>query len=118
MLNRCHAKNLSAAVFTALLVAYLGGCSHLLRPSKKAEVEDAAAGPTQTLKISTREKDALRKLELQLENVKSPRVIFSTAALRALVKNQRSLEGRCENTTGQLDALKNIDLEETGGGPR
>ena len=56
----------------------------------------------------------LGTLEHALAKVKSDRVTVSTSLLKSLVRNQRLQQSQCKNLSGQLEALKNIDLQETG----
>jgi hypothetical protein len=58
--------------------------------------------------------DPLKSLESELSTVQSDRVIVSTALLRSLVRNERTQQNQCKNISGQLEALKNIDLQEAG----
>jgi hypothetical protein len=57
--------------------------------------------------------DPLGTLEEGLSKVHSDRVTVSTALLKSLVRNQRIQQTQCKNISGQLEALKNIDLQET-----
>jgi hypothetical protein len=55
----------------------------------------------------------LKVLEQELATVRSDRVVVSTALLRTLVRNGRIQQDQCKNISGQLEALKNVDFEET-----
>jgi hypothetical protein len=66
----------------------------------------------QVIKADPRTGDPLTSLEQELTKVHSDRVIVSTALLKSLVKNERLQQTQCKNISGQLEAIKNIDLEE------
>jgi hypothetical protein len=70
--------------------------------------------PAHTAKIyRIDEGDPLRSIELQISKVKSDRVVIPTEYLRILVANQKILHGHCKNLSVQLEALKNLDLEDS-----
>lgn len=100
-----------AISLVSLSMAGLAGCAH------------AAPSPTpikrssdQVIKADPASADPLTSLEHELTKVHSERVIVSTALLKSLVKNERLQQNQCRNISGQLEAIKNIDLEETGEG--
>ena len=86
----------------------LAGCAQLGvvqgSPEKKA--------PAQVIKADGRATDPLTSLEQELTKVHSERVVVSTALLKSLVKNERVQQTQCKYISGQLEAIKNIDLEE------
>lgn len=87
----------------------LTGCAHAGSPGKRPASSD------QVIKADPRTGDPLTSLEQELTKVHSERVIVSTALLKSLVKNERLQQNQCKNISGQLEAIKNIDLEETEG---
>jgi hypothetical protein len=102
-------KHLAAV---ALLIASTG-CASLVRST--AHQGEASRRNTQVITAPAgSQADPLGTLEQELARVQSDRVIVSTALLRSLVKNGRVQQTQCKNISGPLEALKNIDLEETG----
>jgi hypothetical protein len=67
--------------------------------------------PTKVIQIS--EVDPIRSLEKQLPQVKGDRVVIPTTLLRTLLATHKLTDGQCKDLSVQLEALKNIDLEET-----
>ncbi len=93
----------------ALLLTVLTGCAHGGAGGAKHPPSDQVIQPD-----ARKTSDPLTALEQELTQVHSDRVIVSTALLRSLVKNERLQRTHCKNVSGQLEAIKNIDLEETG----
>jgi hypothetical protein len=85
-----------------------GGCAHLGQSKRSGSPSD------QIIKPDPKIADPLTALEQELTKVHSDRVTVSTALLKSLVKNERRARTHCQNISGQLEAIKNIDLEETG----
>ncbi len=71
----------------------------------------ATLAPTKVIQVS--ESDPIRSLERQLPQLKGDRVVIPTALLRTLMATQKLTDGQCKDLSVQLEALKNIDLEET-----
>lgn len=94
----------------ALVLTATAGCAHVMGTGASKN-----AASDQVIKADVRTGDPLTSLEQELTKVHSDRVIVSTALLRSLVKNERLQRTHCKNISGQLEAIKNIDLEETGG---
>lgn len=90
----------------AIALLATAGCAHVIGTGKSAS--------DQVIKADVKTGDPLTSLEQELTKVHSERVIVSTALLKSLVKNERVQRTHCKNISGQLEAIKNIDLEETG----
>ncbi|MGK5083812.1 hypothetical protein WDW37_10960 [Bdellovibrionota bacterium FG-1] len=54
--------------------------------------------------------DPLSTLEQELSKIHSDRVTVSTSLLRNLVRNQKIQQNQCKNISGQLEAIKNVDM--------
>jgi hypothetical protein len=91
------------------LALSLNGCAHFTR----SQTSQTKRTSDQVIKADPRTGDPLTSLEQELTKVHSDRVIVSTALLKSLVKNERLQQNQCKNISGQLEAIKNIDLEET-----
>ncbi len=92
-------------------ISILDGCTSITR--SEASKTEAARRQERVISLEYRA-DPLRTLEGALGSVHSDRVIVSTDLLRSLVRNGRIQQSQCKNISGQLEALKNVDLEETG----
>jgi hypothetical protein len=92
----------------ALALLTSAGCAHVMGTVNGKSASD------QVIKADVKTGDPLTALEQELTKVHSERVIVSTALLKSLVKNERVQRTTCKNISGQLEAIKNIDLEETG----
>lgn len=124
-----HGYCITMAFLAALGTASTASCAHsgsaphraeppALRGAASAVIAagdgDKGAGGS---KGSKGMKDPLGTLESALASVKSDRVTVSTALLKSLVKNQRLQESQCKSISGQLEALKNVDLNAVAAGP-
>jgi hypothetical protein len=89
----------------ALSLSTASGCAHLAPAGKRT-------GSEQVIQANASKGDPLTSLEQELTKVHSDRVVVSTALLKSLVKNERLRRTHCKNVSGQLEAIKNIDLEE------
>jgi hypothetical protein len=91
--------------------AAASGCAHF---DTRSSSRKSSSSSDQVIKADPHSGDPLTALEQELTKVHSERVIVSTALLKSLVKNERLHQNQCKNISGQLEAIKNIDLEETG----
>jgi hypothetical protein len=57
---------------------------------------------------------SIAELSKQLSQIHSEQVILSTAALKTLLLNEKTFQNQCKNISSQLEALKTLDLEESG----
>jgi hypothetical protein len=103
----------------------LAGCAHIPGAPNSAITKvgpgpaslEAPATATKGAKmIQVSEADPLGSLEQQIQGVRTEKVIIPTRLLRTLVANQKTASNSCKDLSLQLEALKNIDLEETGNG--
>lgn len=93
----------------ALVLTAMGGCAHF----GGTQASQSKRSSDQVIKADPHTGDPLTSLEQELTKVHSDRVIVSTALLKSLVKNERLQQNQCKNISGQLEAIKNVDLEET-----
>jgi hypothetical protein len=93
------------AVLAAVIGFAAAGCSHVGTVARRNSEQVIRMDP---------KTDPLTSLEQELTKVHSDRVIVSTALLKSLVKNERLQQTQCKNISGQLEAIKNVDLQETG----
>jgi hypothetical protein len=102
-----------------LIAAVSSGCASFgtwNNPPGGAQAGSSLRRPSeQIIKADPHTGDPLTALEQELTKVHSDRVIVSSALLRSLVRNERLQQNQCKHISGQLEAIKNIDLEETGG---
>jgi hypothetical protein len=102
-----------SVVFAASTLLSIG-CAHFT-PSSTASSNKAPLSSrhsAQALSVDAHG-DPLGAIEQELSRVQSDRVVVSTALLKSLVRNERIQQTQCKNISGQLEALKNIDLEES-----
>lgn len=59
---------------------------------------------------------SIAALDKELGNVKSGRVVISTRLLRTIVANELIYQKHCKDVSGQLEAIKNVDIESAGAG--
>ena len=109
-LNRARDQKFAARISVIFAVSSLLsiGCAHFSAPAKAT----APRRPAQTISMDAHG-DPLGTLEQELARVQSDRVMVSTALLKSLVRNERVQQTQCKHISGQLEALKNIDLEES-----
>ena len=103
-------SDFSRPALVSLIMAGLlanAGCAHVNNNAQSRRSSD------QVIHADPHTGDPLTSLEQELTKVHSDRVIVSTALLKSLVKNERLQQNQCKNISGQLEAIKNIDLEET-----
>ncbi len=110
----------TAAISTS---SSLSGCAHFRSagdpdPRSRRRTLDSGRGglpaAEQVIRAEPHSGDPLTSLEHELTQVHSERVIVSAALLKSLVKNERLHQTQCKTLSGQLEAIKNIDFEETG----
>jgi hypothetical protein len=106
-----------AAIFVMTAALALGACAHpaLVSPPPAPPPAPAPAPRAKPVEVTWRSADesALEKLERRLERARpGERVAVPARLLRALLSHERQLRNRCDALSGQLEALKNVDLEE------
>lgn len=122
-LSRWSLVKLGMLTITLSTTGMGSGCSHLRSAGDPDPRVKAVAAPSrgglpvteQVIRAEPHSGDPLTSLEHELTRVHSDRVIVSTALLKSLVKNERLHQTQCKSISGQLEAIKNVDLEEAGG---
>ena len=104
-------KSFPTTLFASLItVLSANGCAHFTPASSSPSRHPS----DQVIKADPHTSDPLTALEQELTKVHAERVIVTAALLRSLVKNERLRQNQCKNISGQLEAIKSVDLEETG----
>jgi hypothetical protein len=83
------------------------GCAHISGQTVNREaLRPAVVSPND---------DPLNNLEQQLAKSHSDRITLPTSLLRKLLRSERIQQNQCKVVTGQLEAIKNVDLQEAEG---
>ena len=88
------------------------GCAHFSN-SQRPATPPAERKAAQTVSTNPNE-DLFAELDQLLAKSRSERVTVPTALLKSLVRNGRIKQTQCKSTSEQLEAIKNVDLQETG----
>ena len=106
----------TAFFFLATVVSLVAsGCSQAAIHADKTKV--VTRGTTE-IKLDSEDPNLVKTLEDQLVSVHSEKVTLPAEVLRSLIRNEKGRRSQLRDLSGQLEAIKNIDVQETGGSKR